>query len=432
MIEMNKAKYVRFGKFILMLIIISVLVGVGSGLLAFLLEFIEYIALGFIESAHYPAAYNTSALRRFLSVSIALSLAGVIWYFLRNKTQKVPSVSQAVKGEQMPTWQTIVHVCTQIGIVGAGASIGRETSPRELGSLIAQKVCKLFSNQHLNIQNFSTGNIVALAASAGLAAVYDAPFAGMFFAVEILLKTRNIALIFSSSCMSFIAAYIAGLMRGTDVYYEMPYITKGFAIDYQIIVFAIIAGVICGVVGWVFRHCFKMAQVKQVRNSSIFITMPMVGVLSGVLAYFMPQIMGNGRAAAQLALLVPDNSMYQNMWRILLITLIAKMLITLVTIHAGASGGVIQPAIASGAIIGLLLGGLWCMLSLPQVNFTMCALIGAVAFLAASQQAALMSLSLVIELTHAPLILVIPAVIAAIIALQFSKIITSYYNKKQI
>ena len=92
---------------------------------------------------------------------------------------------------------------------------------------------------------------------------------------------------------------------------------------------------------------------------------------------------------------------------ILLVSFLAKVIVTLLTIRSGASGGVLQPGIALGASGGAVLGVLW-MQVFHTNSIGMYALLGACALLAASQQAPLMAICLVMELADAPINLFVP------------------------
>ena len=102
-------------------IVLGVLIGVGAGLLTLLLYGVEHVLLGYIEGPELSGPFGVPAARRAISVTVGLSIAGIIWYLLRHKTTAVPSVKKAVAGKRMPFWQTIAHVVLQIFIVGSGA-----------------------------------------------------------------------------------------------------------------------------------------------------------------------------------------------------------------------------------------------------------------------------------------------------------------------
>ena len=434
-------------------IILGVIIGAGAGLLTLLLYGVEHVMLGYVEGSELPGPFGVPAVRRAISVTIGLAVAGVIWYFLRNKTTKVPSVKKAVAGERMPVWQTLVHVVLQIGIVGSGASIGREVAPRELGAMLAQRFCDLFHIE--GADGIDRRMVVAVAAGAGLGGVYNAPLAGMFFAVEILLVDVTLEKVAFGLGMSAIAAFVAASIKGHHTFYDItamqPQSTP------TLMLFAVLCGAACGVAGAWFRKGSQWAESHQSHDKHILWQMPLAGLVTGLAAIVVPQVMGNGRAAAQLGFstFVPEgsaaagasqsaSSAAASPWNllagggnvsgsastavnagfqlsqsniamllgVLALTFVAKALVTLMTIRSGASGGVLQPGIALGSTLGAMLGLIWILL-FPADSVTACALIGAAALLSASQQAPLMAMCLVMELTEAPSAFFVPVGVAA-------------------
>ncbi len=111
-------------------IVLGVLIGVGAGLLTLLLYGVEHVLLGYIEGPELPRPFGVPAARRAISVTVGLSIAGIIWYLMRHKTTAVPSVKKAVAGSEIPFWQTIAHVVLQIFIVGSGAQIAEKSPAR--------------------------------------------------------------------------------------------------------------------------------------------------------------------------------------------------------------------------------------------------------------------------------------------------------------
>jgi len=433
-------------------IILGVIIGAGAGLLTLLLYGVEHVMLGYVEGSELPGTFGVPAVRRAISVTIGLTLAGIIWYFLRNKTTKVPSVKKAVAGERMPVWQTLVHVVLQIGIVGSGASIGREVAPRELGAMLAQRFCDLFHIE--GTDGIDRRMVVAVAAGAGLGGVYNAPLAGMFFAVEILLVDVTLEKVAFGLGMSAIAAFVAASIKGHHTFYDItamqPQSTP------TLMLFAVLCGAACGVAGAWFRKGSQWAESHQSHDKHILWQMPLAGLVTGLAAIVVPQVMGNGRAAAQLGFstFVPEgsaaagasqsaSSAAASPWNllagggnvsgsastavnadfqlsqsniamllgVLALTFVAKALVTLMTIRSGASGGVLQPGIALGSTLGAMLGLIWILL-FPADSVTACALIGAAALLSVSQQAPLMAMCLVMELTEAPSAFFVPVGLA--------------------
>lgn len=385
--------------------IVGIAIGAAAGLLTLMLYQVERFALGYIENAHESGPFNVPALRRLISVTVGASIAAVIWWLLRTRTTTVPSVKKAVGGALMPVWQTIVHVLLQIFIVGTGMSIGREVAPRELGAMFGQRFARW-----VRLGAKDTRMLVAITAAAGLAGVYNAPLAGTFFAVEILLADVTLETVTLAFACSALASWVASLVKGTHVFYLIGKADGLFTPDYML--FALIAGLMLGVAGALFRRGSQWAERNKPSGAGILWMMPLAGLLTGVVAIAVPQVMGNGRATAQLSF---SSKADLAVIPVLLLSFVAKAIVTLMTIRSGASGGVLQPGIALGASGGAILGILW-MQVFHTNSIGMYALLGACALLAASQQAPLMAICLVMELADAPINLFVPIGLAVAVS----------------
>lgn len=385
--------------------IIGIAIGAAAGLLTLMLYQVERFALGYIENAHESGPFNVPAIRRAISVTVGASIAAVIWWLLRTRTTTVPSVKKAVGGALMPVWQTIVHVLLQIFIVGTGMSIGREVAPRELGAMFGQRFARW-----VRLGAKDTRMLVAITAAAGLAGVYNAPLAGTFFAVEILLADVTLETVTLAFACSAFASWVASLVNGTHTFYLIGKADGLFTPDYM--VFALIAGLMLGVAGALFRRGSQWAEKNKPSGAGILWMMPLAGLLTGVVAIAVPQVMGNGRATAQLSF---SSKADLAVIPVLLLSFVAKAIVTLMTIRSGASGGVLQPGIALGASGGAILGILW-MQVFHTNSIGMYALLGACALLAASQQAPLMAICLVMELADAPINLFVPIGLAVAVS----------------
>lgn len=385
--------------------IVGIAIGAAAGLLTLMLYQVERFALGYIENAHESGPFNVPAIRRAISVTVGASIAAVIWWLLRTRTTTVPSVKKAVGGALMPVWQTIVHVLLQIFIVGTGMSIGREVAPRELGAMFGQRFARW-----VRLGAKDTRMLVAITAAAGLAGVYNAPLAGTFFAVEILLADVTLETVTLAFACSALASWVASLVKGTHTFYLIGKANGLFTPDYM--VFALIAGLMLGVAGALFRRGSQWAEKNKPSGAGILWMMPLAGLLTGVVAIVVPQVMGNGRATAQLSF---SSKADLAVIPVLLLSFVAKAIVTLLTIRSGASGGVLQPGIALGASGGAILGILW-MQVFHTNSIGMYALLGACALLAASQQAPLMAICLVMELADAPINLFVPIGLAVAVS----------------
>ncbi|MFH6876873.1 chloride channel protein [Corynebacterium amycolatum] len=96
---------------------------------------IEYAVYGQHEGDVAVVTDGTTGLQRFVGIVLAGLIAGPIWAALRTKAKPVESVEAGMHGRPMPVWSTLVNVFLQMATVAAGASMGRENAPRELGAM---------------------------------------------------------------------------------------------------------------------------------------------------------------------------------------------------------------------------------------------------------------------------------------------------------
>ncbi|MDN2454371.1 chloride channel protein [Lactobacillus sp. UCMA15818] len=398
-------------------IVLGMIVGTSSLLLSLLLDGVERLFLSFQEDAANPASLEILPVHRLFSVFIGAIIAAIIWWIIRTKVKKPVTIAKSLAGEKMPPIQTAIHVMTQIFYVGTGGSVGRELAPREAGAMLAQRWNDLLNRLHLELSEDDSRLLIAAAAGAGFAGIYSAPITGMLFCVEILLKKVTRKTIVVSLIMSAIAMLMGTIVKGFGPYYLVG--NQQFSLTFLVFVFFVAP--LCGILGGIFRRSFKWAGKSQAKGKNILWQLPLMGLVTGLAALSFPQIMGNGRALAQMSI---DTFNQQMIW-ILLIGAFAKAAITVFTIRAGASGGTLTPSIAIGAVIGTILGIIFHSFFIA-VPIWQCSILGACTLLAASQQAPLMALMMIIEISHLNYSAFLPLGIGVALAIAASKLIPEY------
>ncbi|MFW0894334.1 chloride channel protein [Gardnerella sp. Marseille-Q9181] len=438
---------IRVVRFVAASIVLGILIGLGATILTFILYAVQYIAFGSIESAKNTVFSALPWYRYVLSCTIAMTVAALAWYFLRKRENppRIVTIPQAVSGSRMPIFSTIAHVLLQIGIVGSGISIGREVAPRELAAMIAQRCSSIF---HMSVKTQRI--LVASAAGAGLAAVYHAPLAGTVLSLGLLSKTqgfgfyawlnrengslidnaaKNIARSERLHClpfalvMNYVAAFVVEFLLHHSRYYNISQFSC--VISWQICVLTVVVGAVCGLVGYVFRFGIIWCRTHALRGVQMLCFMPVAGLVIGVAACWFPHIMGNGRSLSQLAFSVasfPYLAESSHIVTILLLLALIKMLMTVLVLRYGASGGVLQPSISTGACFGVILYaifstfGILQVFEISQVSAISVSIIGAVSLLASSRKAPIMAWLLVAELVNAPFALLFLMLFAAIVS----------------
>ncbi|WP_422112679.1 chloride channel protein [Gardnerella sp. DNF00257] len=434
-------------RFIAVSVALGVLVGLGATVLTLIFYAVQHLAFGSIESAKNTVFLGLPWYRYVLPGTIAMTIAALAWYFLRKKENppRIVTIPQAVSGSRMPIFSTIAHVLLQIVIVGSGISIGREVAPRELAAMIAQRCSSIF-----NVSVKTQRILVASAAGAGLAAVYHAPLAGTVLSLGLLSKTqgfgfyawlnrengsvivnalKNIARSERLRClpfalvMNYVAAFVVEFLLHHSRYYNISQFSCVFS--WQICVLTVVVGAVCGLVGYVFRLGIIWCRTHALRGIQMLCFMPVAGLVIGVAACWFPHIMGNGRSLSQLAFSVasfPYLAENSHIVTILLLLALMKMAATLLVLRYGASGGVLQPSISTGACFGVILyaifstSGFLQVFDISQVSAISVSIIGAASLLASSRKAPIMAWLLVAELVNAPFTLLCLMLLAVIVS----------------
>ena len=399
---------------------LGLLVGLSSGLLARFFELTQAGLLGFTETPEAPTAEVVPPIRRLASVTIAGLVAGLVWAWLRTRNRLVPSVGQAVKGAPMPPGRTVVHVLTQIFFVAAGGSIGREVAPREAGALLGGLWTRL--GRRLGLRDQDGPLLVASAAGAGFAGIYIAPLTGAFFGIEVLLRRVDAEVVTVNLAMSALATLVGGSIKGFAPYYKVG--SEPFRPWLMAVVLLI--GPVMGLLGAGFRRMTSWAEAHRTNGPAAIWQLTGVALLTGLVALAVPQVMGNGRALAQMGMdqrLPVGFSGLQLAQSLALLALfaLAKALLTTATIRAGAFGGTLTPSIALGSAMGAVLGLLLACL-VPGLPVWQCAVIGAASLLAASQQAPLMAMAMLMEVCHLPVMAFMPMGLAVALSMAVSRL----------
>ena len=390
--------------------------GIASGLVGifchYLLEFIQVLSFGKDKGNLLLQFQSVSAFRRFLVLLVVGVLASLFWYFLQRRVSLL-SISKAKQlvGKRSPNFLgQSLHALVQVAIVAAGASIGKEGAPRELGALFGGSFSK-----GLRLDTSDRQLLMACGAGAGLASVYQVPFASALFVIETLgvgWKLKNIVIILITT---YVSAYCARPIVGGQAIYlvdKVPLHSSGFML-------AIIFAVFVTPLAMVFAYVTKKASSSRITDKAILWTLPLAFLILAGLSTYFPIFMGNGQVLAQW-LFAGNSSAY------LPVILIIKSLLVCLLLRSGAYGGTLTPSFAlgvgAGYLITVLLGIFDFSLS-PDLGM----LLGATIFLGTTLDAPLTGIALVVGFTGTGGVIILPLVLASFL----SRIINNKWKEKR-
>ena len=345
-----------------LVIALSLVVGLFTGLAAFVLKFLveeieDLLTEGFDATQMnwlylvYPAVgilLTSLFIRHVVRDDISHGVTKILYAISRKRARIRPH----------NRWSSVLASSITIGF---GGSVGAEAPIVLTGSAIGSDLGKRF---HLPPQTLML--LVGCGAAGAVAGIFKAPIAGLMFVIEVLmldLTMRSLLPLLTTSITSVCVSYA---LYGTDSMFSFN-MDKPFTID--IIPACILLGVFCGFLSLYFTRSMNWFERIFARLQSPWTKFALGAVVLGVLIYFLPALYGEGYSViSQLindtdpsvimhnTLFYGDNS---NLVIYLSIVLLAKVFASAATNGGGGCGGVFAPSLFVGGLGGFVFCVLW-------------------------------------------------------------------------
>ncbi|MBC7226854.1 MAG: chloride channel protein, partial [Thermoflexales bacterium] len=294
----------------------------------------------------------------------------------------------ALAGGRLRYWRTPLKALLAALSIGTGASVGPEDPSVQigagLGSMLGQRL--RFSDERVQV-------LVGAGAAAGIAAAFNAPIAGVFFALEILLGD------ISSGALGFVllAAVASAVLTQAISGPQPAFVVPAYAFhSARELPFYFGLGLLTGLLSAAYIRLLFLARDGFARWAAPRWLKPAVaGLVVGAVGAFLPQVMGVGYPAVEKVLLGETMPL-----ALLVALLAAKLVLTPVSIGGGFMGGVFAPALFLGAMAGGAYGAL-CRDLVPNLGLTppAFAMVGMAALLGGAIRAPLTATLLAFEMT---------------------------------
>ena len=404
---------------------LAVLVGAGSGGAAVLFRLgIEHWTLLLTGAGDYTLSLGPSfgllsfAGRRFVLIAPVLSglLIGPLMARLgRTRTghgvSGVMSSAQHGDGSMAPL-PALASTAAATLTIGGGGSVGPEGPIAELGAAVSTLV-----SRRLGLPVHFLRLLAGAGTAAGIAAAFNAPLAGAFFAMEVVLLdfTLDAFAFVVLACVS--STVLSHHLLGTTLSLSLPRLD--LAGDAQLGWVALL-GVIGGVAGVGFSRCVSVTADLTARAAGrarlpVWLRPVLGGVLVGLMLLVVPETYGESSAVLNRAL----DGRYTA--AALLGLAVAKAVATSVTLGTGFSGGVFAPSLCIGGMLGAAMG----MLAAPD-SPTAAAVFGVIgmgAVFAGAARAPITGVVLIIEMTG-QYDLLVPLMLAVVLATVTGRFLT--------
>jgi CIC family chloride channel protein len=375
-----------------------VLTGIGTGLAAAaltgLLELVQSLVWGGNGRDILGVASHVAAWRHVAVLVGAGVLTGAAQLLMsRISSANSIDITAAIwfHAGRLPAVRTLVSATLSVVIVGMGVALGREGAPKQAGAVIANA-----ASDRVRLNDEQRRLLVACGAGAGMAAAYGVPLGGALFALEVLRGALALRYVLPALVTTLVATQVSWAFLPDAPVYVIPVFHGSIAAD----AWAMVAGPVIGLVSVGYVRGVAWADRNRPRGW-LRVAMPVAVLgLLGAASIAFPQLLGNGRDVANLAF----------GGRVAPVLMVLRPLATISCLGSGAPGGLFTPSLATGAMLGGVLGLPWAFVW-PGVPTGLFALMGATAMLAATTQGPISSLVLMMELTGFARAAIVPLMI---------------------
>ncbi len=409
----------------------AALVGLST---AFAVIILKSFAHNVFRLATYVNGYlKLPYINSILPIVGILLTVWVIKKVLNNQIEKGSSrilVAVAKKGGIMPRKQMYSQIITSSLTVGLGGSAGLESpitiTGAAFGSNFARKY-KLHKKDRILM--------LACGVAAGIGAAFNAPIAGVLFAIEVVLADVSI-----TAFIPIMIAAATGALTSTIILDEEILLTfrQRQEFDYHNIIYYIILGVLAGFVSLYHAKMFQKVEGHFSRLKIGGYRKALYGAIPlAILIFLFPTLFGEGYESIRILSstnpeTLLDNTLLENVkskeWILLLfisLTMLIKAVATGLTLASGGNGGNFAPSLFVGSYLGFIVAKFFNLIGishLPIANFT---LVGMAGILSGLFHAPLTAIFLIAEITGG-YNLMVPLMLVSSISFAVSKQFETY------
>ena len=327
----------------------AILIGAAAGLAAVLFHLsIEFFNRIFFE--------RTKEGLYFLGAAAVILLPAIGMFIQSLMIKAAPEISKkrgvleiiksvALRGGLIKFRTTVFHFFAPVICIGSGGTVGPEGPAAQVGGGVASKITTLlnFSDQRRRI-------FTAAGAGAAIAAIFNTPLGGVFFALEIILLNDFHTPTFSALILASVtASAISRIFLGNESMFIFSTPEIG---SYSYFYLFILLGLLTGVISVLFLKYNELTS--NLFKNKIFkilpqwLSMVIIGILVGISGYFYSDIFGIGYLGINRIL---SNS---TAWQIVIVLLVLKFILVPLVLNSGGFGGTFAPALFIGACSGFL------------------------------------------------------------------------------
>lgn len=373
------------------LILEGAVIGVFAGIVTSLYRLVLTYADKICGTVYTFARQNwLSCVIVFVCLAAAAVLCGLI---VRSepmiKGSGIPQVEGKLLGVFDYSWWKVMVKKFVAGAISlcAGLSLGREGPSIQLGACAGEGLSKIFHRSRIEEKY-----MITCGASAGLASAFNAPFAGVLFALEELHKSFSPNIILSAMTAAVTSDLVSKAFFGTRSVFD---ISSSAPIPIRFYIVLAAMGIALGIFGAAYNKVLIASQKLYGKMKIPDFTKQIIPFLiAGILGLTLPAVLGGGHGIIEGIVVGKYTIMY------MLLLLIVKFLFSMVSFGSGAAGGIFFPLLVLGAICGGITGTAAIeYMGMPQQYLTTFMLLGMVGMFTGIVRAPITGIVLIVEMS---------------------------------
>jgi CIC family chloride channel protein len=352
------------------LVVLAAFVGCGAGLLVAAMtigtQLVHQALFSLPPGERLSSAVDLEQPRVLLVPALGgLLLGGIGLLIARYRPRPAidPIEANALYGGRMSLTDGWIVMLQTMLSNGVGASVGLEAGYTQISSAVASRFGRSFRVRRNDLRL-----LVGCGAAGAIAAAFNAPLAGAFYAYELVIGTYSIATLAPVVVAAIVASAVTDAVGGSPGSLELLVPTRVEAVDW---IPLLALGVLCALIAIAIMRGVTLTETLFRRSRMPAYLRPFVGgIVVGLLALVTPSILSSGHSA----LAVSVQSGYPLKWVALLIVL--KATASAVSIGSGFRGGLFFASLFLGALVGKLFAGVLGLISATHaVPVVVCAIV---------------------------------------------------------
>ncbi len=387
------------------LLILSVVVGLLSGLAAVVLKTLVHVTNRFLLQFNIPTFVGGNLLILiYPAVGILLTILFVRYVVKGEIGHGLPSVllSLSRKKGVLPVRDMYSSLVASTLTVAFGGSVGLEAPIASTGSAIGSNIGRFF---HLNTHDVKM--LLGCGAAGAIAGIFKAPIAGVLFVIEVFMFDMTATSILPLMLSAISASSVAYFLMGSDVQFAFNVVGE---VGLSQIPYYIVLGVFCAVVSLYFLRVTDRIEewFKRCKHGSRAV---IGSVVLGVMIFLFPPLFGEGYSFLTELLNGSDDLLFEHSvftsfrdmaWVVIaymFVLILMKAVATATTIGCGGVGGTFGPSLIIGGMSGYFICLLSNQLGFPPQSTANFALVGMAAVMTGVMHAPFMAIFLIAEIT---------------------------------